>query len=64
GNLQTALAGTGLAAGDFVHWAGRAADLLNQLAQARPIPPELSGRCLQASGLVRRSVVARTAFTD
>jgi superfamily II RNA helicase len=64
GTLQEALAGTGLAAGDFVHWARRAADLLSQLATLGPMPPGLDGRCLAALGLVRRGAVARAGLAD
>ncbi|NKX50390.1 hypothetical protein HER39_07385, partial [Arthrobacter deserti] len=64
GGLPSALEDTGLAAGDFVHWARRAADLLNQLARARPAPQEFGGRCLAALGLIRRDVVARAVLTD
>jgi ATP-dependent RNA helicase HelY len=62
--LQAVLADTAMAPGDFVHWAKRAIDLLDQLAAVAPMPPDFAGRCLEAAGLIRRSVVARAVLTD
>ncbi|NKX56540.1 DEAD/DEAH box helicase [Arthrobacter mobilis] len=61
--LSAALAGTELAAGDFVHWAKRAADLLDQLARAEPGPADVAARCRQALGLVARGAVARSSVS-
>ncbi|OLT09485.1 RNA helicase [Kocuria sp. CNJ-770] len=62
--LSTALTGTELAAGDFVRWAKQVIDMLDQLASIDLLSPELRSQCQRAIALVRRGVVAHSAFED
>jgi superfamily II RNA helicase len=57
GNLESVLHDSDVAAGDFIHWAKRTVDLLDQLAKAEPMPPGLDESCREASGLIRRGAV-------
>lgn len=61
GSLETVLQDTELAAGDFIHWAKRTVDLLDQLAKAERMPPGLGESCREASGLIRRGAVVDQA---
>ncbi|MCJ8503692.1 DEAD/DEAH box helicase [Kocuria flava] len=63
-SLATALAGTELAAGDFVRWAKQVVDVLDQLAKIDLLDESVRTRCRRAIDLVRRGVVAHSAFDD
>jgi ATP-dependent RNA helicase HelY len=62
--LSTALTGTELAAGDFVRWTKQVVDMLDQLASIDLLGPELRSQCQRAIALIRRGVVAHSAFED
>lgn len=62
--LQNVLAGTELAAGDFVRWVRQVIDLLDQLADVPGTDRRLSRLCHEAIGLLRRGVVAYSSLSD
>jgi ATP-dependent RNA helicase HelY len=62
--LSAALSGTELAAGDFVRWAKQVIDMLDQLAKIDLLDAGTRAQCQRAIALVRRGVVAHSAFED
>ncbi|GGG68335.1 helicase [Kocuria dechangensis] len=62
--LSTALSGTELAAGDFVRWSKQVIDMLDQLAKIDLLDAGVRAQCQRAIALVRRGVVAHSAFED
>ncbi|MHA7304172.1 DEAD/DEAH box helicase [Arthrobacter sp. TMN-49] len=63
-SLQDSLAGTELAAGDFVRWTKQVIDLLGQLAQVPAVPAGFAPVCRTAIEMLRRGVVTYTAVVD
>ncbi|WP_029089237.1 DEAD/DEAH box helicase [Brevibacterium album] len=55
-SLDTALRGSGIAAGDFVRWAKQTLDVLGQIADVAK--PETAARVRRAAAAIRRGVVA------
>ena len=56
--LESVLADSGLAAGDFVRWTRQLLDLLGQLALAAPVGSPVRGKAQAAVDALRRGVVA------
>jgi len=62
--LQDVLAGSDLAAGDFVRWVRQVIDLLDQIAGVPELDPRIQRICREAITRVRRGVVSYSSLGD
>jgi len=62
--LQEVLAGSDLAAGDFVRWVRQVIDLLDQIAGVPGLDPRVQRICREAITRVRRGVVSYSSLSE
>ena len=62
--LQEVLAGSDLAAGDFVRWVRQVIDLLDQIAGVPELDPRIKRICREAITRVRRGVVSYSSLSE